>query len=286
VATLGYKITFEFATIQDLNLGWSESFWNNNGTLAGAINAIQPVQLARMNLCPPSITNTFIRVSAYPFGSRLAAVLNVSKNQNWYDNGQYGSNATQSGWVKGLMRLVGSSGAYTRQWLGGIPDNVTNNQAQYVSSPAFKAALSAFFGALATNGFCVKKQLETAPNVKFRIVSVSAAGVFSVPNNTFGTSGSVTITGIPKGFGLRGTWPIATNDGSNVTLLGITPPGVIVPGNRKSFAQLQGYGLTPIATNGSLLSQNFLLNVIQRVTKHNVGRVFGQPSGRRKKLVT
>lgn len=168
-----------------------------------------------------------------------------------------------------------------------MPVNIVANNAGLSFGGSFKTALNNFFNQLSALNFAVRGQLQTGANVKYPVVSISAAGVFAIPGNTLGGIGNnVHLTYMPSGFGFRGTFPVASNDGNNVTFIGITPPGVAVPVRKATRAQLAGYGFTIISVNSALVSGGYLINAGLRVSKHNVGRPANQPIGRRKRAKT
>ena len=227
---MAYKVTYEFVLSSDQTMGWTESYWVVAGSLAQAITAGATLQPYRMALSPLSVLMPYWRVSAYPYGTRQATVLITSKNPALSVQGSYSSAATLSGWTKLLIRLATTAPSHTEQWLGGMPANIVGNNAGLTFAGTFKTALNTFFNQLAGLNFAVRQQLQTGANAKYPVLAISAAGVFSIPGNTLGPVGNnVHLTYMPPGFGFRGTFPVASNDGNNVTFVGITPPGVAVP---------------------------------------------------------
>lgn len=281
MAIIGYRVIYEFSAVGDQNAGWSEQYWQPASTLQSAIAqglALQPYRLACLS---DNVSMPYMRVAAYPGGTRLATILNLLKNPGvsvWGGQAASASNPV----AKGLLYLSSTSGQQTHQEFGGIPSSNWGANGAYVPGGGFMSTFNAFLTQLNRLGFCIRKTSETAPFNKQDVTAIAATGAITVPTNGFGTGNLVNLTGMPSGYGLDGVFKVISNDGSNFMLKGLTPPGVAVQPLKKSYAQLYSSGLSPIGVNTTLIAAGFLPSAITRSSKHNVGRPPNPATGRRK----
>ena len=117
------------------------------------------------------------------------------------------------------------------------------------------------------------------------ILSISTAGVISAPNNGIPINALVYVGRVRSGYGLRGFWKVATNDGSNITLLGWTPSPTQIPNTKQQYIQLYQYAYYPIVQAVGVGSSPLVQSTIIRASKHAVGRPKNPTTGRRKRPV-
>lgn len=285
------QLSYEFEALGDQDAGWAEDYWlNPSGSstpyaVAIAMSAVRVLSLSS------SVNMPYCRIQPIPIGSGVPILLNLRKESGASSIGTQ-SVAADYQTLKGLLRLVSATGLYTRQWMGGIPGTCFGANGQYTPTASFKTALGTFLNALSNFGFCIRKLnpgVVTMPPQgglqKQPILSISAAGVLSAPNNGMQPGQLVYVGRVQTGFGLAGFWKIATNDGSNITLSGWKPPGVVVPNTRSQYIQNYQYMYPPIALNTSIIGSGLPISKISRAGKHAVGRPKNPTIGRRKKRV-
>ena len=190
------------------------------------------------------------------------------------------------------MRLIATTGQYTRQWIGGIPNSNFGANGSWLPGGPFKTAFNAFLKALTDNNFCIRKVNNPTPAppnqggyLKQPILSISIPGVINAPANGIPVGALVYVGRVKSGYGLRGFWRVATNDGANITLQGWVPSTTQIPNTKAQYIQLYAYTYPAIAVNPAKPTNINLINTILRSGKHAVGRPKNPSTGRRKRPV-
>ena len=284
-------ITMQFLASGDQVAGWSETYYSSAGTTLSAYSIASSLVAFRCSCMSSSVSLPWVRLVPQPLGSGIPVLVNCQKDPNFQSAGTISGFADLQV-VKGLLRLVATTGQSTRQPFGAIPSSQFGSNGQFTNGGQFKANFNAFLAALVTNSMCIRKVNNPAPAppnqggfFKQPILSISIAGVISAPNNGLPIGALVYVGRVKSGYGLRGFWKVATNDGSNITLLGWTPSPTQIPNTRGQYIQLYGYTYPSIAANPTNQPNLALISTILRASKHAVGRPKNPTTGRRKRPV-
>jgi hypothetical protein len=284
-------ITFQFQATGDQVAGWSETYYSSATTTTQAYSVAVSLSVLRNACMSSSVSMPWTRLVPQPLGTGIPVLINNVKDPNLGDQGQLPTTADLQS-VKGLLRLIATTGQATRQPFGGIPGNIFGINGAYLGGGAYGAPFKAFLAGLVSNNMCIRKVNNPPPappnqggNFKQPILSISIAGVISAPNNGIPLGALVYVGRVKSGYGLRGFWKVATNDGTNITLLGWTPSSTQIPNTRGQYIQLYGYTYPLIAANPTVVSTAIPFSGIIRSMKHSVGRPKNPTTGRRKRPV-
>lgn len=265
-----FRVSFFWTQQADRLGGWSENFWSNLTSFTAVVTAAQALQVALFNTKGNGVNGPYIRISQVG-NFRSAQVVNTNLVQpplGTVNDADYPTTAL-------LLLLTGPQPYFSRQWLRGNPDNTVTNAGHYNPTANLVTLLNKVISLLtnAANGW-VLRNLNQA-NAKQLITAVTLPGVVTVPAHGFATGNTIRISrtgGIP---GLNKIWRITVIDANTFQLVGVPAGGFTGAYTKPGTAQLQGFLFQQI-TGGQVL----------RATKHNVGRPFGQLTGRRRRAAT
>lgn len=284
-------VTFDFAAQGDQIAGWSETFLSSASTTGAAYNVAAKVNLARAAMMSQSVFMPYTKLTPIPIGSGVPVLINNATDPNFTDMPSLTGQADFQV-VKGLLRLIATTGQYTRQWIGGIPGVNFGSNGTFLNGGPFKTMFNAFLKALTDNAFCIRKVVNPTPvppnqggNFKQPIMSISNAGVINAPANGIPIGALVYVGRTAPGYGMRGFATVQSNDGANIMLQGVVPTKTPVPNTKKQYIQLYAYSYPLIAVNPAKPVNINLINTILRSGKHAVGRTKNPSTGRRKRPV-
>jgi hypothetical protein len=262
-----FRVSFFFTQQGDRLGGWSENYWSNLSSVAGVQAAAMTLQQALWQTKGNGVNAPYIRISQVG-AFRSAFIVNTNLTSVPLGNAADADISTTA-----LLLLLTGPVPYTaRQWLRGIYDNAVTLAGHYNPSAGYATVINNLFTTLsqASNGW-VLRNLNQA-NLKQLITAVTLPGVVTVPGHGFATGQVIRISRTGGITGLNGTWHITVIDANTFQLIGVPAGGFVGRYTKSGTAQLQTY-LYQAITGGSVL----------RATKHNVGRPFGQLTGRRKR---
>lgn len=286
--TTFFKSTFNFAVTQSLTGGWSESYYWSGSTLNAAQTAATALLAVRTQLMQSPAVCQSIRITQFPGTFRTVL--------KYYPPGSDGqgiattANGPAPVWIKGMLRLVGTNGQYTNQWLGGPPYNIVGQNGSYTPTAQFSGYLRTFLSTLAGQWYIKKVTQGIAGGVNSAYakqigVTIAGAGVLTCANHGFTSGQLVSVGRWPDGSGINGIWPVTVISANTFTLNGWTPPATLPNPTKSSYVQLYGWTFTAIGSNTGLAANGYLPCAIVRITKHDIGRPRDQYIGRRKHRV-
>lgn len=264
-----FRVSYRYGMpVGDRTAGWSENFWSSLGDINAARTAAQAMSATiwqlhgnGVNLPSARVSNatTFRDVSILQLG--LFSVIGPSSGA---DDADYPTNAL-------LLKLTGQGGYVTRQWLKGIPDRVVSQGGQYKPTPTYVTNFNALATVLtnAANGWTMRVSDRTVP---FKPVKdISQAGIVTVTGHGYADNSRVRISRVQGLTQANRIWRITRLDADTFSLQGWVAPSVAIP-----------YLGNGVARQVSPIYVAIQAAVIERATKHNVGRPFGQLTGRRR----
>lgn len=223
-----FKVSYRLTLQSTKSAGWTMNFWHptNDSTVAASrAKELAPLlwNMTGYGVLVPgyriSLVGGFRQVQnvAYPTGTSAGAAPGGSGQSD------YPTSAL-------LIKIFGSGGYYTEQWIRGLRDECLQNGGVYKAgnSVAFDACFKTFVDKLVSDGWSLRvldHSTQSFPVSNFNY----ALGTFQTSGNPLVSpaSGSyVRIKGMGKGSPANGVWPI--------TWVTPTPPGV-------PFAQINNW---------------------------------------------
>jgi len=266
-----YRCSFFAQQKSTLRGCWSENFWNSSGSLPAvqsaalslrnALNLVTGAQVFFPQLRIADAT-TFRNVLNIPFPNAAPSAISSSA-----PDADYPSTAL-------LIKLNASGNYSTKQWLRGLPDNVTDLSGTYQPTALFTGRLNALFKLLTDGSQTWAINVLNRANPFQPITAINGTtGTVTCPAHGFAPGAKVRITGVHGLTQANGVWTITVISADQFSLNFWAPPSVVVPAlGKKPSARLQSYIQVQIA------SCEFV-----RITSHRTGRPIGLLGGRRRK---
>lgn len=274
------RVSF-YTAQQGSKLGaWSESFWWTGSNTANCIADSMALLQALGAPKSPSVWMPYFRIS----------ILGLSRQvRKGFQAGTANLNAVSTGAavvpaVKVLVWLANSVGAYTAQWIGGLPASAFST-GNFAPSQAVANGLSTIFTTLGTGAWSIRKLSLATVNKPQPNVSISQAGVVTAPAHGIPDQSMIRVGRFVPGLGVNGLWPVTFLTANTLQLNGI-PGGQFsgVPSATKGayiswYQWVMSKIATPLTSNpGQQIQSSWI-----RAATHNIGRLPLQYSGRRKK---
>ena len=265
-----FRVSFFWTQQADRLGGWSENFWNNLTSFSAAQTAALALQTALWNSKGNGVLGPYIRISQVG-NFRSAQVINTNLTST-----ATGASSDADYPTTALLLFLASTQPYfSRQWLRGNPDNQVSSGGHFTPTAGYVTLINAITNILVTasNGWVLRNLNQGS--AKQLITAVTLAGVVTVPAHGFATGNTIRISrtgGIP---GLNALWKITVIDSNTFQLVGVPVGGFTGGYTKPGTAQLQSFIYQAITGGG-----------IARASKHNVGRPFGQLTGRRRRRST
>lgn len=262
-----WRVSFFHQVQQDLLGGWSENYWNSLSDLSAVTTAATalrtklfllkgyPVQLPTVRI---SDVANFREVKTLRFAdATVPSPIPDTSSADFVDTAL-------------LLKLTASPNYVTNQWLRGIYDDQISRGGRYIPTATFTTYFNAFKGALldGTQGWNLRRLDRTVP--KKTITGITAAGVVSCANHGLATDDKTRISRVLSPDSLNKIWKVVRIDADTFSIVG--PPAATVPAT---------VGISTSSKRQSFVFVGITKVEIDRATKHNTGRPFGQLSGRR-----
>lgn len=265
-----FRVSFFFELRQSKIGGWSENFWNSGSDKSVVAATARIFGRLLLNLKGGGTIWAATRVSdvANFRNSDLDEVPVQTDAPTNVDSGDWSDFVSQAG----LLRLTATTGNATSQWMKGLMDGDVRGGARWLPRSVSLTRVNAIFAHLTTssNGWALRVLDPT--NQKKPIINATNAGVITCTGHGLASGNVTRISRIQGNGNWNGVWTVNVIDANSFSLVAYVPPSgvtVVYVGKGTSRKQATIYPAINAAK-------------IQRITKHNTGRPFGQLTGRRK----
>jgi len=253
---------------QSSKLGsWTENFWcdvaDKTSALTQATNLISVLNSAKAaQVYAPSYRIS--EVGAFRKSEQILRVATPSNNVAIYGDADYPT-------TKLLLKFFGSDAA-TQQWYGGVDDEWISKSGNYVPVGQSTAKLNAIFAELSKGGVNWSIRILDPNRPTFIVKAIDkVTGVVTTNTNTLAVDSKVRIKGVKGLTAANGVWRITVISGTQFSLNGWTP---------QTDDMTKG---DPTVRPQTYVFRKIVSAKVVRSTKHNVGKMPDQLSGKAKK---
>jgi len=270
------KVTFFWFQAMEKLAGFTETFWNVNGTLAGAFSDAQNLGSALNQLHGRQTVLQNIRVSN---------ALNLRDTTNFPQAltipAPQGDGADSDYVNTGALLVLKSASTppapsyTTRQWVRSLWDAWVDKGGRLQSTAQFTGAANPFYlqlvGTPSTPSNWRMRVLDKSI-LKKRVTNITLQGVVTCPAHGYPDQSIVRISGARGMTNVNRVWIITVIDVNTFQLANASGIGGALVSNAKPMARLQSPIFVPITSAAFV-----------RATSHKSGRPTGQLGGRRRK---
>lgn len=271
-----YKVIFQFKH-QVFSAGWSELYYFQGNSISSAVARSKILAALRGKLLGANCFMTGIRISRDDVQGEIAKVPNPV--YNLLDPTQL----ADTPWQTALCRVSAQNLYFANLYLRGIPDSIFNPEtvADKTFALLWFSTLDALKPELMKQAWFLKvtnKDTATFPKQRITNILPGAAQEFVISYALTAPFApdpghKVRIYNCREFPTLQGAWPVkSVVSGTSVTINYAPGTASVFPYRGRSTMKVID------TTYESISGFDF-----DRITKHNVGRVFGQPVGRRKR---
>lgn len=266
-----YRVTFSYAMTGSRTAGWTENFWNNATSLGEAETRAGKLKDALLEVHGRQTVLIHTRISRI---STPREVLGIDHGSGAVNPSQEEAAVSDYPTTAYVLELRTANFLTARVWLKGCVDFVTASGGLFRPQDQ-ESRLKRLYSLLkGTNaGWCLRGLNRETP--KRLVTSMTSLGLATVPAHGYIADGRVRLRFPAESMRYgRGVWAFRVLDNDTLAISKWNPP--------------QNAAAFPWANPGTAQQQVFLplesitFAEVQRISKHNVGRPFGSPIGRRK----
>lgn len=266
-----WRVSYLFQQQTPRACGWSENFWHGPATPAQIHAAQLALRPKLLSVHGSAAINTYVRMSQVDTTRLVVDEFPDTINLGAKESEQGTDYPTTSLLLSLSNDIEEPTYRKTRQWIRGVPDDVTKNAGSYQPDSAFVTRVNALVEHLASPASNWVIRIRNPAEADIPITAVTALGVVTGAANTFAFNDLVQLKGKYLPSFLKRTWRVAPgNVATEFHLAGFDPP--------KSFTGWTGIAY---ARRVSYIYSDIKAGYIVRTSKRNVGRPFGSPTGRR-----
>lgn len=260
-----FHVSFAFDMRARRNAGWSENFWHSAGTLPTALEAAEKL---RKLLVPIHGTQTVLSALTVRDAANNRVAKNIIYEPNQLDPSVAGDSDYPT--TSLLLKLTDNSGDYyTKQWIKGIPDDITLKG--FYKPGELQKKIEAVLKHLGSEGNGWQLRVTDKANVWKQVQGCSNAGVVTITAHGYANNDVIRISKIGGVGPINGLWKIM-----NVTADTFFPVGF------QALAAPAGWDGKGRCKKSVMTFKQCKLVEVLGISKRNVGRPSNQLSGRRR----